>query len=295
MQLLFDRLTPDMPEFPPLLAEIPCAPKELYYRGRLPSPDAPSIAIVGTRRATPQGKNIAREFADVLARRKIMIVSGLAFGVDAAAHEGCLDAGGITIAVLPCGLDRIYPRSNVRLAERILENGGALVSEYPPGTEALPYRFLERNRIVSGLARGVLVIEAPERSGALVTARFAGEQSRDCFVIPGPINHPNFIGSHELIRKGAELVTKPEDILEAMGITTETTNTEETTETLKKRFQLSDDEVKIFDHLTSARTAVEIDKIMRTVNLQPQAANIALTMLLVKGLIKEDSGGYMVS
>ena len=283
------------PNFPILLGEISHSPSGLYVSGTLPLPSAMTIAIVGTRRATPDGKVLARHFARDLARYGLSIVSGLAFGIDAAAHEGCLDAGGHTVAVLPCGLDRIYPRSNVRLAERIVETGGALVSEYPSGTEALPYRFLERNRIVSGLARGVLVIEAPVRSGALVTARFAAEQNRECFVIPGAMSHPNYVGSHELIRKGAELVTKPEHILEALGVAMETTGTKETTEVLKEKFKLSDNEVNIFDYLSSIRAVAEIDKIITTVNVQPQAANIALTMLLVKGLIKEEGSGYMVS
>jgi DNA processing protein len=253
------------------------------------------LAIVGTRRATPKGIALAHDFACSLARRGVRVVSGLAFGIDAAAHDGCLDAGGQTLAVLPCGLDRIYPRSHEKLAGKILGNGGALVSEYPPGTEALPHRFLERNRIVSGLSRGVLVIEAPENSGALVTARLAAEQGRDCFVTPGPIGHPNFIGSHQLIRKGAELVTCPENILEAYGLSEETTEAVRTAETLRKKLGLSDDEAKILSYLSSIKMTADIDKIITAVNLEPQAANIAASFLLMKGVIKETAGGYMVS
>jgi DNA processing protein len=281
--------------FPRKLAEIPDPPRGIFLSGHLPPESALMVAIVGTRRATPAGKSLARSFACTLARRGIVIVSGLAFGIDAAAHEGALDAKGLTLAVLPCGLDRTYPRSHETLTRKILENGGALISEYSPGTDALPYRFLERNRIVSGLARGTLIIEAPERSGALATARFTAEQGRDCFVVPGPVTHPNFMGSHQLIRKGAELVTCPEEILETWGLAEETTSTKETIETTVKRWKLSDDETKIFRCLSETNGAAEVDKIITTANVQPQAANIAISFLLMKGLIKEVAGGYMVS
>ena len=292
MQTTSHYILKDATHFPRPLAEIPNPPRGIFFSGHVPPENALVVAIVGTRRATPVGKSLARNFARALARHGIAIVSGLAFGIDAAAHEGALDARGPTLAVLPCGLDRIYPRSHEALARKILENGGALISEYPPGTEALPYRFLERNRIVSGLARGTLIIEAPERSGALVTARLAAEQGRDCFVVPGPVTHPNFMGSHQLIRKGAELVTCPEDILEAWGLM------EEPTETVKTQIEtwgLSDDEVKILQYLSSLKVAAEVDKIITTANVQPQVANIAIGFLLIKGLIKEVAGGYMVS
>ena len=204
-----------------------------------------AIAIVGTRRATPDGKSTARRFAAELARAGIVIVSGLAFGVDAAAHEGCLDAEGKTVAVLACGLANIYPRNNEPLAKKILAQGGAIISEYPPDMPAYPSRFLERNRIVSGLSKGTLVIEAPERSGSLATARFALEQNRDVFVVPGPIAHPNFKGSHALIRQGAELVTTPEDILESYGIARE--------KSIGAEFAGTPEEKAILEFLAAAR------------------------------------------
>lgn len=203
--------------FPVLLREIPFPPFGLYVRGALPS-EGPAVAVVGTRKASHFGLRAARMFAERFGVRGIPVVSGLAFGVDAAAHEGSLAARGATVAVLANGLDAVYPRSHAGLAERIVASGGALVSEYPPGSPALPRRFLERNRIVSGLARGVVVIEAPQASGALATARFALEQNREVFVIPGPASHPNYAGSHALVKAGAALVTEPQDVFDALGL-----------------------------------------------------------------------------
>ena len=206
--------------YPALLREIHDPPFGIYILGTLANADfGKSIAIVGTRRGTPEGRSIAKRFARELADAGCPIVSGLALGIDAAAHEGCLEtAQGITLAILAGGLDAIYPATNEHLARKILERGGGIISEYPFGSPPLPYRFLERNRIVSGLTKGVLVVECPDGSGSLATARFALEQNRDVFVVPGPISHPNFFGSHSLIRQGAELVTKPEEIFEAYGL-----------------------------------------------------------------------------
>src|SRR6185437_4258287 len=173
-------------EYPEALRHIAQPPFGLYVRGG-PLPSMPSaIAIVGTRRADADGRTIARTFGRALAEAGLAIVSGLAFGIDAAAHEGCLDAAGKTVAVLAGGIDAIYPRAHELLAARILRAGGTITSEYPPGESAFGYRFIERNRIVSGLARGTVVIEAPASSGAMATARYAIEQDRDVFVVPGP-------------------------------------------------------------------------------------------------------------
>jgi DNA processing protein len=273
--------------FPQLLREIPHPPFGIYIKGALPENDQLAIAIVGTRRATPDGKNTARRFAAGLARAGITIVSGLAFGVDAAAHEGCLDAGGKTTAVLACGLGHIYPRNNELLAKKILAHGGAIISEYPPDMPAYPSRFLERNRIVSGLSKGTIVIEAPERSGSLATARFAFEQNRDVFVVPGPITHQNFKGSHALIRQGAELIVCAEDVLESYDIT-------------KKRvavaaFAGTPAEKVILEFLASCAAPMDIDKITEATKLQPHTANQTLSFLLIKGMIREDGAGYMIN
>jgi len=176
------------PGYPPLLRETSPAPLALYVRGAIPRNAAQAVAIVGTRRATPEGNRLAQQFGRELADAGCAIVSGLALGIDAAAHEGALETDGTAcIAVLANGLDRVYPEANRRLAEKIIAAGGAIVSEYPPGEHPLKYRFLERNRIISGIANGTLIIEAPEASGSLATAGFALEQNRDVFVVPGSI------------------------------------------------------------------------------------------------------------
>ncbi len=272
--------------FPPLLREIPDPPRALFLKGVLPPSPAVAVAIVGTRRATPDGKRLAREFAMALAQHDITIVSGLAFGIDAAAHAGCLEVGGKTVAVLAGGLDRVYPRSNENLAQQILASDGGLVSEYAPGTDPLPYRFLERNRIVSGMSQGVVVIECPEGSGSLATARFAAEQGRSAFVIPGPISHPNFRGSHELIRKGAELVTKPEDVLEALGIAFESEKM------AVDSGNFTDEERAIVNALQTAKIPLDVDKIAELSKLQPRIVNQTITVLLLKNVIKEEGLGY---
>ena len=204
-------------DFPSLLREIPDAPRKLYYLGA-PLGDEQKIAIVGTRKASLSGLGYAKKFATELAQAGLTIVSGLALGIDSAAHEGALAAGGKTIAVLACGLDTVYPPQNRKLAKKIIDSGGTLVSEYEPGQRAYPANFLARNRIVSGLSLGVLAVEAPERSGTLATCRFAVEQNRDVFVIPGALNNPNYVGSNALIKIGAALVTEPRDILEPLGL-----------------------------------------------------------------------------
>lgn len=274
------------PDFPPLLREIPHPPFGLYLKGTLPPADQLAIAIVGTRRATPDGKTTARRFATELARSGIAIVSGLAFGIDAAAHEGCLDAGGRTIAVLACGIGSIYPRNNEPLANRILANGGAIISEYPPDMPAYPSRFLERNRIISGLSKGTLVIEAPERSGSLATARFALEQNRDVFVVPGPVTHPHFKGSHVLIRQGAELVTGAEDVLASYGIAAEKAGIFSSGET--------PDEKIVLEFLRESGGGADIDKIIEATKLEPRIANRTVSTLFIKGAIRESGDGYVI-
>ncbi|MGC9599060.1 MAG: DNA-processing protein DprA [Minisyncoccia bacterium] len=273
--------------YPPPLREIDDHPFGIYLRGALPPQDAALFAIVGTRRATPEGKNIARRFARELAQCGFGIVSGLAFGIDAAAHEGCLDARGATIAVLAGGLHAVYPREHARLAEKILQSGGALVSEYPLGAPPYADRFLARNRIVSGLSRGVVIVEAPQGSGSLATARFALEQNRDVFVVPGSTVHPNFAGSHALIRQGATLTTSPEEIMESYGISpAEKIAAQEKTASPEERL--------ILKALREASLPLAVDKITAITNLEPQIANRTLSFLLLKNLVKEWSEGYTI-
>lgn len=192
-------------------------PPVLFCQGDLSLLSLPQIAMVGARSATPQGLDNARAFAADLARRGLVITSGLALGVDGAAHEGALDAQGLTIAVCATGLDRVYPARHKALAHRITAQGGLLVSEFPTGVQALADNFPRRNRIISGLALGVLVVEAARESGSLITARYAMEQGREVFAIPGSIHNPLARGCHALIRQGAKLVETSEDILEEIG------------------------------------------------------------------------------
>jgi DNA processing protein len=200
------------PDYPPLLARLPDAPAVLYVRGDVSVLAEPQIAIVGSRNPTAGGRDTARSFAASFARAGLGVTSGLALGIDAAGHEGALGAGGVTTAVLGCGLDGIYPAANRPLAERIV-GSGAVITEFPPGTPARPANFPQRNRIIAGLASGTLVIEAACRSGSLITARLAGIAGREVFAIPGSIHNEMARGCHELIRQGAKLVERPEDVL----------------------------------------------------------------------------------
>lgn len=199
--------------YPSLLKTIYDPPAVLYLRGNLP--DRECFAIVGSRQATPAGLELARELAGKLATQGICIVSGMARGVDSAAHQGAVEVQGSTIAVLGCGVDHIYPRDNTRLYHQIIGQG-AVLSEHPPGTGPAARHFPARNRIISGLARGVLIVEAAAGSGSLITADFALEQGREIFATPGAIRHPNSRGPNQLLKDGAQLVTDSNDILQAL-------------------------------------------------------------------------------
>lgn len=202
--------------YPQALLEIPDPPNVLYVRGNPRLLNQRSLAIVGSRNATPLGAQTAEQFARNLAAAEWCIVSGLALGIDAAAHRGALLAEGQTIAVVGTGVDRLYPARNKDLALRIAAQG-AIVSEFPLGTPAIAANFPRRNRIISGLARGVVVVEAAPESGSLITARLAGEQGREVFAIPGSIHSPVARGCHQLIKQGAKLVETAQDILEELG------------------------------------------------------------------------------
>jgi len=205
------------PGYPDLLAAIPDPPLLLYINGQIDVLAGPALAIVGSRNASTQGKANAQAFAEALSGAGMTIVSGLALGVDTAAHEGALKGSGSTVAVIGTGPDLVYPARNRALAERIARDG-CIVSEYPIGTPPLPSNFPKRNRIISGLAAGVLVVEAAAQSGSLITARQAAEQGRDVFAIPGSIHAALSKGCHELIREGAKLVDGAADVLEAMAL-----------------------------------------------------------------------------
>ena len=198
-------------DYPPLLKQIHDPPARLFVKGQLPT--EPMIAIVGSRRATPYGQRAARRLARDLSEAGVVVVSGLARGIDGAAHRGALEGGTPTVAVMATGLDRIYPPEHAELARTIAKTG-AIITEAEDGTVPLPGRFPIRNRIISGLSLGVVVVEAAQRSGALITARMAAEQGREVFCVPGSIENPLAVGGHQLIKDGAKLVQSVEDVLE---------------------------------------------------------------------------------
>jgi len=213
-------LSLDDPRFAPELLQTADPPLLLYLLGQIDTLQHPQrLAIVGSRNPTPQGEKNARQFAQALGEAGVCVVSGLALGIDGAAHEGALAGGAPTLAVVGTGLDRVYPKRHLALAHRIAEQG-ALISEYPLGTPPLPGNFPRRNRLIAGLSQGTLVVEAAMHSGSLITARLAAEQGREVFAIPGSIHAPQSRGCHALIRQGAKLVESAQDILEDLRITT---------------------------------------------------------------------------
>lgn len=203
--------------YPDLLAQIDDPPVVLYYKGSNIPDVGPGIAVVGSRKASPYGMEVARSFSAEFSSRGLVVVSGAAYGVDTAAHTGALERNGFTYAVLGCGVDVVYPRSNSRLFDKISEHG-CLISEFPIGTPPIGYNFPVRNRIIAGMCLGVVVVEASPKSGALITADYALASGRDVFAVPGPVNSINSVGTNRLIRDGALPATSAEDIIEALGI-----------------------------------------------------------------------------
>ena len=274
-------------DFPSLLKEIPFPPHALYVRGKIPADETTCVAMVGTRKASATGISTAATLAFELASHNIAIISGLAFGIDIASQKGALESGGKVVAVLASGVEKITPRSNTRLGEEIIAQGGAVISEYPVGTDSLPHYFLERNRIVSGLSRAVVVIEAPLRSGTLCTARFAIEQNRELLVVPGSITNPNFEGSHSLLKQGATLITCSKDVLEALGI-------DAVSPSKRDISFLNDLQKKIFEYLTSCAKPVHTDALCDALNVSAAEISESLTMLVIMNVIKETGGKYYV-
>jgi DNA processing protein len=208
-----NRTTPDRHIYLQIIENIANKPKALYYIGTLPKARLPTVAIVGTRKPTAYGKEIAHQLAYELARQGIVVISGLALGIDGIAHRAALEAGGTTIAVLANSVERIYPRSHQALGEQIINEGGAIISEYEPPTDARAYQFLARNRIISGLSDAIVIVEAATRSGTLNTAAHALEQGKELFAVPGNITSPLSGGCNNLIKQGAMPVTSADDIL----------------------------------------------------------------------------------
>jgi DNA processing protein len=208
-----NRISPDTSEYLQIVTHIAKVPEKLHFIGKLPATRLPSVAIVGTRKPTAYGKEVTHQLAYELARRGVVIISGLALGVDGLAHQAALEAGGTTLAVLANGLPDIYPSTHKSLAEKIIASGGAIISEYEPETPARSYQFLERNRLVSGLADAVIITEAASKSGTLNTAMHALEQGKEVFVVPGNITSPMSSGCNALLKQGATPITSFEDVL----------------------------------------------------------------------------------
>ncbi|MCP5267621.1 MAG: DNA-protecting protein DprA [Zoogloeaceae bacterium] len=268
--------------YPQALLEIPDPPSVLYVRGQAELLNTPAIAIVGSRNATPQGESNARAFATALAGSGLCIVSGLALGIDAAAHQGALAADGATIAVIGTGADRLYPARNQSLACQIAANG-AIVSEFPLGTPAAAANFPRRNRLISGLSRGVLVVEAAVESGSLITARLAGEQGREVFAIPGSIHSPQARGCHRLIRQGAKLVETAQDILEELNVPVNSKSQKHSNTGHKH----SDDTLLQF----AGFDPVTVDQLVARSGLTAEAVSVMLLQLELDGQIASLPGG----
>jgi DNA processing protein len=264
--------------YPKLLKEIKDAPKVLYYRGELKS-DEQCFAVVGTRRFSSYGKQVALEMAGDLAEAGLTIVSGLAPGIDTFCHQATVERNKRTIAVLGTGLDEktIYPQSNLKLAEKILETGGCLISEYPPGTPGSQFTFPQRNRIISGLSLGVLVIEAKQKSGTLITTEWAKKQSRKVFAVPGPIHSLNSKGCHYLIKNGAKLVENANDILKELNLSCLTYDVKHSTGENKE-------ENLILGALKEG--TLYIDKIIERTKLSPAKTASNLAILEIKGKVR---------
>lgn len=273
------------PDYPEILKEISGAPKQLYIRGKLPDNHIMNFAIVGTRAASEYGKTLAFKIARELAELGFNIVSGLALGIDTESHLGALEGGGKTIAVVGSAIDNnsIYPASNLKLVRRIVASGGAVISEYAPGTKSEMWFFPARNRIISGLSRGVLVVEAPEKSGALITARLALEQNRDVFAIPGSIFSKNSAGANFLIKNGARVVTSVDDILEELSMTDLKIKKESV-----ENNSLAEEEKIVLNII--AQEPIHIDKICETAKMTASQTLSAVSMLEIKGLIKNIGG-----
>jgi DNA processing protein len=273
-------------EFPQQLMQIPEPPEKLFVRGDLPGLQTKLLCIVGSRKYTNYGKEICEKLIAGLRGYDIAIVSGLAIGIDAIAHRKAIEVGLRTIAVPGSGLDKkvIHPIANVNLADRIVENGGCLLSEFPNDYKATLYGFPQRNRIMAGLSHAVLVIEAETRSGTLITSRLATEYNKDVLAVPGSVFSKTSEGPHLLIRLGATPITKSEDILEALGL--------EDKNSAPRNLELeysncSDDEKKIIEILREPKSR---DEILRTLNLPTSQVNAVLSIMELKGLISESLG-----
>ncbi len=275
-----NQITPLEAKYTEVLGTIAVMPKMLYYYGKIPKKRTKTVAIVGSRHNTRYGEEVAYQLGYTLAKHGVIVISGLAYGIDSIGHQAALDAGGTTIAVLGTPINEIYPRNHRKLAEEIIETGGAIISEYAPGTKVYPKTsFLERNRIISGLSDIVVVVEAAERSGSLNTATHALEQGKEVFAVPGNITSPYSQGCNKLIRQGAFPYTEPDDILRELF--------PEEFLARKKKCHLKGDtdvETLILNSLASGLRSGE--EIMASTKLPPEVFNQSVTLLEIKGRIR---------
>jgi len=266
---------------PDSLKQIPQPPKQLFHKGSLLNEllSRPRVAIVGSRNVSPYGRQVTAQLAEKLAERGIVIISGLALGIDGISHQAALDAGGLTIAVLPTPVDKVYPRTHRTLASKIVASGGALVSEYSMENFTIPYagNFIARNRLIAGLAQVVLITEAAEKSGSLHTARFAIEQGKDVLAVPGDINRPNSVGTNNLIKSGAMPVTSYLDVLHALKL-------EEDDSKSKKVKGRNQHEQQVLDLLVSGVN--DGQELLKDSSLTSSEFNQAIVMLEIGGKIR---------
>ncbi len=276
--------------YPELLSQIPAPPLLLYVNGDVDALQLPSLAIVGSRNPTRGGLRNSLEFARYLAERGFSIVSGLAEGIDTAAHRGALDAGGKTVAFLGHGIDRVYPAANRDLAHAI-SHDGALVSEYPLGSRPLRHHFPERNRLISGLSLGTLVVEAARRSGSLITARLAAEQGREVFALPGSIHNPLARGCHALIRQGAKLVETAADILSELSPLTHHMMQTSTATSPPEARPVDDDTDYVELRTMLSHDPISIDELAEQSSLTIDQLSSMLLILELHGEVESLSGG----
>ena len=277
--------------YPERLSELPDAPPLLFVRGHIAPEDELSVAIVGTRHATPYGLKQAERFAYSLAKAGVTVVSGLARGIDAAAHEGALNGGGRTIAVLGSGLGQIYPSEHHGLADAVGADG-AVVSEFAPDAKPRGGMFPQRNRLIAGLSLGTLVIEAPDRSGALITARMSGEQNREVFALPGPVDSRASRGCNQLIRDGAILVQTVDDVLESLGPISQPIVTDDGHQVRNAaELQLNELERKILEAI--GETATPIDQVIAVSEMPAHRVIATISVLEMRRLVRRLSGQYV--
>lgn len=275
-------LTWESPAYPRLLLEIHAPPPVLYVKGTLTETDAWAVAVIGTRRASVYGKEVTRRLTGALARNGITVVSGMARGIDAEAHRAALESGGRTIAVFGCGIDHVYPPEHRKLAREI-EANGALISDYPLGTRPEGRNFPPRNRIISGLSMGVLVVEAGQRSGALITADYAAEQGRDVFAVPGSILAKGSAGTNVLIQDGAKPVLIPEDILEELNLTMVAEQA-----AAQQLLPTDETEAALLEKLSVE--PLHVDDLQRQVAMPIAQVTSTLAMMELKGLVRQVGG-----